>query len=175
MPYAVAHVLATILLFKLIEKALNRKLVASMFLIGIAAMLPDIDIPLNWFLDIIDWDITILGHRMLTHTPFFALILVLPLAIFYFVPAFRAKLRIKNYTTIFLVFAIGILLHIALDFTLGDSIDDPGIMFLWPFSDGFIKSDLTSRLAIPNHSLPSLDALLVLVYLFYLDKKDRVF
>ncbi len=171
MPYAVAHVLATILLFKAIERVFNKRLVASKFLIGIAALLPDIDIPLNFFLELVDWTIPILGHRMLTHTPFFVVILLLPVVILYFLMK-EKKIRIRNFRIFFLVLAVGVLFHIMLDFTLGDSVDDPGIMFLWPFSDGFFKSELTSKLAIPNASLPSFDALLVLIYLFYLDKKQ---
>ena len=177
MPYAVAHVLATILLFKAIEKIFNKRLTASKFLIGIAALLPDIDILLNFFLQIVDWTIPILGHRMLTHTPFFALLLLLPITIFYFLMKY-AGVRVawvKSFKVLFLILAMGAVFHIALDFTLGDSVDDPGIMFLWPFSDDFFKSSLTSKLAIPNASLPSFDALLILVYLFYLDKKQNVF
>jgi len=128
MPFAVTHILSTIILVDLfrdyIAKHKKYFTLHTIFIAGLAGLLPDIDIPLNWFLNFFGLGIQ---HGTITHTPLFALIFLIPGYILW-------RQKKHKEATYFFVICFGILFHIFLDYLLVGGQPD-GIMFLYPFSD----------------------------------------
>lgn len=109
MPFAVTHVLIPMILVDLVRdhffKA-KRRLLPNKFILlaGFAGLLPDIDVPISYL---------VLGnleiHRTLTHSIWFPIAFLSLSLLFYFI-------KKKELYKIFLMFFIGFLLHIILDF-----------------------------------------------------------
>ena len=83
MPLAVTHVLLTIMIVDLyrdyVAKHKKYFTLHTVFIAGFAGLLPDIDIPLNWVLNIFGAGII---HGTITHTPLFAFIFLIPAFVF---------------------------------------------------------------------------------------------
>ena len=115
MPLAVTHVILTIVLVDLYRDYIlkNKKYFTmhTVMIAGIAGLLPDIDIPLSKIFALFSIHIDLIEHGMITHTPIFGLIFLIPA--FYF-------LKKENKTMAYYFFAItfGILFHIFLDLKL---------------------------------------------------------
>jgi len=122
MPFAVTHVLTSIILVDLYRDyfAKHKKYFTlhTIFIAGFAGLLPDMDIPLNWLLNLIGADLV---HRTFTHTPLFALTFLIP----GFILWCKKKHKIAMY---FFVTCFAVFLHIFLDYFF--SRDNGGIMFL---------------------------------------------
>ena len=78
MPLAVTHVLLTIILVDLFRDYFTKHkkyfTLHTIFIAGVAGLLPDIDIPINWLLNSLGYSFDILKHGVITHTAFFGLI-----------------------------------------------------------------------------------------------------
>tara|TARA_Y100000310_G_scaffold47186_1_gene43792 strand:+ start:19546 stop:20055 length:510 start_codon:yes stop_codon:yes gene_type:complete len=165
MPFAVTHVLASIILVDLYRDyfAKHKKYFTlhTIFIAGFAGLLPDIDIPLNWFLNLIGADLV---HRTITHTPLFALIFLIP-AIFLWK---QKKHKIAMY---FFVTCFGILLHLSLDYFFAS---DPsgGIMFFYPLSN--VPYALNLLKGLSTHIFAAIDAIILLLWLYHEEIKHKI-
>lgn len=166
MPFAVTHVLTAIILVDIYRDyfAKHKKYFTlhTIFIAGFAGLLPDIDIPLNWFLNFFGLGIE---HGTITHTPLFGLIFLLPGALLWH----KKRHKMAMY---FFVICFGILLHIFLDYFLGGG-QNEGVMFFYPFSDSPFKLHLLSKLNIFN--VPAaIDAVILLAWLWHEEIRHKI-
>ena len=161
MPFAVTHVLASIILVDLYRDyfAKHKKYFTlhTIFIAGFAGLLPDIDIPLNWFLNIFGLNIV---HGTITHTPLFALIFLVPGLIL----LRQKKHKVAMY---FFVACFGILLHIFLDFIFG-----AGILIFYPLSD--FKFGLNTAINFSRTASAGMDAIILLLWLWHEEIKHNI-
>ena len=166
MPFAVTHVLSSIILVDLYRDyfAKHKKYFTlhTIFIAGFAGLLPDIDIPINWFLNFFGVSIS---HGTITHTPLFGLIFLIPGFIFWRQKRHKAAMY-------FFVVCFGILLHIFLDYFLGGG-QNEGIMVFYPFSEAAFKLHLLTKLNFPN--IPAaIDAIILLLWLWHEEIKHKI-
>lgn len=166
MPLAVTHVLITIIIVDLYRDYItkHRKYLTlhTVFIAGFAGLLPDVDLPVNLFLNFFGLNVP---HGTLTHTPLFGLIFLIP----GFILWLYKKHKIAMY---FFVTCFGILAHIFLDYLLGGGLYE-GIMFLYPFSNAAFKLHLLSKLNIPD--IPAaIDAIILLLWLWHEEVKHKI-
>ena len=161
MPFAVTHVLASIILVDLYRDyfAKHKKYFTlhTIFIAGFAGLLPDIDIPLNWFLNIFGLNIV---HGTITHTPLFALIFLVPGLIL----LRQKKHKVAMY---FFVACFGILLHIFLDFIFG-----AGILIFYPFSNVTYGLNLLQN--VTPTFFAAIDAIILLAWLWHEEIKHKI-
>ena len=164
MPFAVTHVLSNIILVDLYRDyfAKHKKYFTlhTIFIAGFAGLLPDIDVPLNWFLNIFGLNIV---HGTITHTPLFALIFLIPGIILWK----QKKHKIAMY---FFVISFGILLHIFLDFTVRS--DASGLMILYPLSSTTYALDIFKNASIDF--LAGMDAIILLLWLWHEEIRHKI-
>lgn len=161
MPLAVTHVLLAIIIVDLYRDYISKhsKLFTmhTLFIAGVAALLPDIDIPLSW--------LGIMGHGGITHTPLFGLI--------FLIPAFIFLKQKKNKTAMtFFVITFGVLFHIFLDFLLGGGAYE-GIMLFWPLTSTAFKIHLFTIIGV-NQLPAAVDAMILLLWLWHEEKKHKI-
>ncbi len=171
MPYAVTHILLTVLLADLYRDYVTKHkkyfTLHTILIAGIAGLLPDIDIPLSWLLNVfIPGSVPlILTHGGITHTPFFGLIFLLPA--FYLWEKKEHKKAMY-----FFVITFGVLFHVFLDYLLGGGMHE-GIMVFWPISMATFKIHLLSTLGLVD--VPqALDALILLGWLYHEEMKHKI-
>jgi len=165
MPFAVTHVLLTIILVDLyrdyITKYKKYFTLHTIFIAGVAGLLPDIDIPLNWLLNFFGLGI---AHGTITHTPLFGLIFLIP----GFILLKQKKPKIAMY---FFVVCFGILLHISLDYLfMGEY--DTGIMFFYPFSYATYGLNLLQNATLIFFA--GIDAIIFLAWLWHEEIKHKI-
>ncbi|MBI2085542.1 MAG: metal-dependent hydrolase [Candidatus Aenigmarchaeota archaeon] len=171
MPYAVTHILLTIIAVDLYRDyaAKHRKYFTlnTVFIAGLAGLLPDADIPLTWFLNLILPGSVplILTHGGITHTLFFGLIFLAPALYFW-------KNKKHKFAMYFFVTSFGVFLHIFLDYLLGGGMHG-GIMFFWPLSTAGFKIHLLNNLGL-NDVPQALDALILLAWLYHEEVKHKI-
>ena len=169
MTLAVTHVLLAIILVDLYRDyfAKNKKYFTlhTVLIAGIAGLLPDIDIPLNWLFSFFGYSSQLLAHGGITHTLLFALIFLIPGFIFF--------KKGKNKTAmVFFVITFGILIHLSLDYFLGGG-QYEGIMWFWPLSATAYKLHLLSYFNLSN--IPAaLDAVILLAWLWHEEVKHKI-
>ncbi len=163
MPFAVTHVLLTMLLVDLYRDyfAVHRRLFTmhTVFIAGVGGLLPDIDIPVNWMINFFGLE---LAHRTITHTFAFALVFLIP-AVFLWLSG-RHKL-----STYFFVVAFGIVFHLFLDVIMTGS-DVSGVMLLWPLSSHVFYGFFSLSALVAT----SIDALLLLGWLYHEERKHKI-
>ncbi|MFH1641511.1 MAG: metal-dependent hydrolase [Nanoarchaeota archaeon] len=169
MPLAVTHVLTSVILVDLFRDYIlkNKKYLTlhAVLIAGIAGLLPDIDIPINWILGSFGYTFEIMKHGGLTHTPMFGIIFLIPGLIF---------LRYKKYkpATYLLVISAGIFTHIFLDYFLGGGRFE-GIMLFWPLTSVPYKLHLLNFIGLSN--IPQgLDAIVLIVWLWHEEVKHKI-
>jgi len=164
MPQAVTHVLLTIIIIDLFRDYFikNKKLIPLhyVFIGGVAGLLPDIDIPIYWFLKYVfglqvEW-----FHRTLSHSLVFPLVLLL-IAILY--NQFNKKKAI-----LFGIITFGVAFHIFLDYALMGH-----IMPFYPFSAMKAGLDLFAKTGITALA-SGIDALLLLGWFYHEEKKHKI-
>ncbi|MBI5803719.1 metal-dependent hydrolase [Candidatus Pacearchaeota archaeon] len=164
MPLAVTHIIFPILLFSLIRDYYLKKGDREKFqlhyvlIVGIGGVLPDIDIPISFilnFLGITSWDV----HYTFTHSLFLPLSLFVLFLIF---NTFNLKAKLCNISRhklklslIFLMLAIGTLIHIILDASFQNFLD-------------LFSTELRSY--IPA----TLDGILLVIWIIYLEIKHKI-
>jgi membrane-bound metal-dependent hydrolase YbcI (DUF457 family) len=158
MPLAVTHVVPAVILFNFFKKKLNLEKYEfphAAFIAAVGALLPDIDIFLGRFLHLFGFN---LAHGSYTHTPFFALIFLLPAVICFFLKKYRLALLLS-------LLGFGIIIHIFLDYLIGGGAE-AGVMWFYPFSYHSYKIHLLSSL--PYEFWPQeLDALVLLGWIYF--------
>lgn len=171
MPNSVTHVLLAIILADLYRDYVTKHrkyfTMNTILLAGVAGLLPDIDIPLNWLFNLLSLGPipSILQHGGITHTPFFGLIFLIP-------AIFLLKNKEHKKSMYFFVVSFGILLHIFLDYLLGGG-NLEGIMFFWPVSTTQFKIHLLSGFGISDFP-QALDALILLAWLYHEEIKHKI-
>ncbi len=170
MPLAVTHVLLTIIVVDLYRDYIKRHkkyfTLATLFVAGVAGLLPDADIPLRAMLTLMNMPVPdLLQHGGLTHTPFFGLMFLLPAALLW-----AAKKR--KWSVIFIVITFGVLFHTFLDYTIGGG-DEKGLMLLYPLSTERVP--LVGLLLNESvFSVAALDAVILLLWLFHEERKHKI-
>lgn len=164
MPYAVTHVLLTILLVDFyrdyIAKHKKYFTLHTLFIAGFAGLLPDIDMPLNWFLGFFGLNII---HGTITHTPLFGLIFLIPAFILWH----KKKHKEAMY---FFVICFGILFHISLDVLFkGDSY---GVMLFYPFSAAMFNLNLLGNMS--QNAVAGIDAIILLLWLWHEEIRHKI-
>ena len=164
MPFAVTHVLSAIIAVDLyrdyIAKHKKYFTLHTIFIAGFAGLLPDIDIPLNWFLNLFGAEIL---HGTITHTPLFALLFLIPGFILWY-----HKKHI--HAMYFFVTTFGILFHIFLDFVF--STDYGGIMFFYPLSTATFGLNLLQN--VSPGMFAAIDAIILLLWLWHEEMRHKI-
>ncbi len=180
MPYAVTHILIPIILVALFrDKYLKNKdkkhfPLHYVLIAGIGGALPDIDIPISMLLNLLgfpNWDI----HRTFTHSLSFAAIFLI---LFFILKPIKEEARICNLTRhklklniIFLMLAVGITTHLALDALFGE------VTYLfYPITSTAYGINLLNIFPadIRSSILPTLDGVLLFVWIIYLELKHKI-
>lgn len=174
MPLAVTHFVISVIIFTLIRdyfiKNNKRFPVYYVFIGGLAGLLPDIDFAFYLVLSFFGFTYDQL-HRTFTHNIFFSLIFVGLAGITKSLKSFKIGNKIFHYSTLFLVIAGGILIHLILDATVG------GYIFpLYPFSDFVFGLNLPNYLPdnIRGVFFPILDAVFLIFWISYLEFKHKI-
>jgi len=170
MPLAVTHVLLTIILVGLYRDYVTKHkryfTLHTLFIAGVAGLLPDIDIPLRMLANWLGFNIpTLLQHGGITHTAIFGLIFLLPAFMLYR----KGKHKESMY---FFVITFGILFHLFLDWFIGGG-SDYGVMWFWPISTAAYKLHLLLKLGIEDLPI-AVDAILLLGWLYYIELKHKI-
>ena len=170
MPHAVTHILTSIVLVDLYRDYITKHKkyfsLYAVFLAGFFGLFPDIDVLLGIFADLLNINIPpLLEHGMITHTPFFALLFLIPAIILW-------KLKKHKQSIYFYMAFFGITFHLLLDFILGGG-SHYGMMLLFPFSMEQWKIHLFNQFDI--QSLPqALDAIILIAWLWHEEKKHKI-
>ena len=170
MPLAVTHVLLTIILVDLYRDYItkHKKLfpLHTVLIAGIAGLFPDLDVPINMMYELFNKQIpTLLDHGMITHTPLFALIFLIPAFILW-------KQNKHKAAVVFCVISFGAMFHLFLDWFIGGGAYE-GIMWLFPFSTHTFKLHILSGLGVSDWPM-ALDAVILLGWLWHEDVKHKI-
>ncbi|MBN1157275.1 metal-dependent hydrolase [Candidatus Woesearchaeota archaeon] len=170
MPLAVTHVLSTIIFVDLyrdyVAKHKKYFTLHTVFIAGIAGLLPDIDLVIRTIGSIFNLNLHwFFQHGNITHTPFFALFFLIP-ALFLL---YKDKKKEAMY---FFVIVFGILLHIFLDYLIGGGAYE-GIMWLFPFSLQTWRIHLLSCTGISDLPM-AIDAVILLAWLYHEEIKHKI-
>ena len=165
MPYAVTHILSAIILVDLyrdyVAKHKRYFTLHTIFIGGLAGLLPDIDIILNWILSPFGINIV---HRTFTHTLLFGLIFLIPV----FIIGRQKKHKTAMY---FFVTCFGILLQIFLDYLfIADS--GIGLMLLYPLSTATFQLGLLTNTSLMM--LAGIDAIILLAWLWHEEVRHKI-
>lgn len=166
MPLAVTHVLLTIILVDLYRDYFTKHkkyfTLHTVLIAGIAGLLPDLDLPLNW---LFNNSFELLKHGGITHTPFFGLIFLIPAFYFWHKKQHRTSV-------IFFVITFGVLFHLFLDILLGGGAGE-GSMIFWPLSNTAVKVHLLGKIGLTD--LPAaLDAFILLAWLVHEEIRHKI-
>ena len=170
MPLAVTHVLTAVILVGLYRDYVTKHkkyfTLHTVFLAGVFGLISDIDIPIRMVSTWLGWNAPfLLQHGGIFHTPFFALL--------FLIPAFMLLEEKKhNQATYFFVATFAILLHIFLDYVIGGGAHY-GIMWLYPFSTIGWKIHLIHMFNM-NDVPVALDAILLLAWLWHEEVKHKI-
>jgi len=167
MPYAVTHVLSTIIVADIIRDYLVKKKFSLYYVLiaGIAGLISDIDVLIYWIINLFTYVPDI--HRTFTHTVF--------LPLFFFILAFivskKAKIFKLNLKLVFLMISLGLFMHLLLD-----SIISGYIMPLYPLFYTQIGLNLVQYLPIfiQDSLMPALDAVLLILWLLHEEIKHKI-
>jgi len=176
MPQAVTHVLIALIIASLIRdfyisKKDKRKFPLHYVLIaGVAGLLPDLDIIAFWVLNFFGFSLQEV-HRTFTHTLFVPLLFLIIVGL-----TWKLKNRElgKHHLTIhiiFLMLALGSFIHLLLDAFLSGMIKP-----FYPFSSFAVGFSVVKYLPLQLQNLffPSLDAVLLVLWLIYLEWRHRI-
>ena len=175
MPHAVTHVLIAIILLDLIRDYTLKKKHRMKFplhyliIVGIAGLLPDIDIVIYWIMNVISNVPLSEVHRTFTHTLFFpAIFAVAGFATWKVKSKFLARHKMKL-NTIFFIIAFGTFIHLILDATLSGY-----IMPIDPIAIFKVGLNLVQLTPWPDTILPAIDAVLLLAWLAHEEIKHKI-
>jgi len=170
MPLAVTHVLTTIILVDLyrdyFEKHKRYFTLNTIFFAGIFGLLPDADVAIQIIASIFGFSIPLIfQHGMITHTPFFSLLFLIPGIILW------KKERHKQ-AVFFFVASFAIFWHLFLDYFIGGGSFE-GIMWLFPFSTQAWKIHIIKAFGVSD--IPqALDAIILLAWLWHEERRHKI-
>lgn len=174
MPHAVFHIIFAILIAEFIrEYALKDKKkfpVYYIFIAGISAILPDLDIAAFWILYFFGYNLEQV-HRTFTHTLFLpAISFLLALFTWKFKNKTLGRKHLKLHI-IFLMISLGLTTHLILDALISGT-----FMPFYPFINFTLGLNLVNLLpeALQNLIEPSLDAAIFILWLFWLEYKHKI-
>ena len=174
MPQAATHLIIALIIGGLIRDYLikdKKKFPLHYVLIlGLAGILPDLDIAVYWVLHWFGFTISEV-HRTFTHNLFVPLIFLALAGISWkWKNKSLGKHKLKIHT-IFWIIALGILIHLALDASIAGK-----IMPFYPVSYYSIGNTYIESLPMPLSKIffPSLDAALIILWLIYLEWKHKI-
>lgn len=164
MALAVTHVLIPIVvlsLFRFYYKRLKKNItIHEVFAAGVAGLLPDIDVP-------IDLIFGLELHRVFTHT--FVVPIIIILIGFFLLRNPKGKTKGVHWQTLAFVAAFGWAFHIFLDMAVSN-----GVPALWPLSSMTFGWNLLDSLEMSMTYLASLDAVILLGWLWHEDAKHKI-
>jgi len=163
MPLAVTHVLLTIIVIDLFRDHFikDKKLIPLKYLFigGIASLLPDIDIPIYWFLNnILKFNLPWF-HRTFSHTIFFPLVLI-------FITIFFFNIN-RKWFNILSIITFAVSFHLLLDAIFG------GIMIFYPLSQTIVGFQLDLIINMPAFTA-GMDAIILLAWLWHEEKYHKI-
>lgn len=176
MPQAAAHILIPLIIasifrdFYIKSKERKKFLLHYVLIIGIAGIIPDLDVAAFWILHFFGFSFSSV-HRTFAHTifiPLIFLILALITTNIKIKELGRHKLKLNM---VFLMMSIGILFHLILD-----AIFAGYIVPFYPFLNFSMGLNLFGYLpkTLEVIAAPSLDAGLLIVYIIYLELKHKI-
>ncbi len=114
MPNAATHVIVAMVIAGIIRDFILKKRFSSIYILvaGIAGLIPDLDIVLYWMLNLVTSAPLAMVHRWFFHSLFVPLIFLM-IAFAY------NKLKNKKAMLVFLMLALGTMVHLMLDYLLG--------------------------------------------------------
>lgn len=171
MAFAVTHILFAMVLVDIFRHQLLKTHYIKrwqfstkwLFFVGFMAILPDIDIILQYILPIYQS----LTHGGFTHQLYISLFALFLAVIFYF---WKVKIFVshRTLTLICLMIAVGFLTHIALD-----CVFEGGYALMPPF----LSNNMCIRIVAPEHQIEfmaGMDAVLFVIWLFYEEKRHKI-
>jgi membrane-bound metal-dependent hydrolase YbcI (DUF457 family) len=164
MAYAVTHVIIAIVLIDLYRDYIAKKKFSTWFVLigGIAGLLPDLDVPLQWLTSALIGEVVYI-HRIVTHSLFFVGVFLLLAAPFYMhrnleMKFFKWKIPFEFVAIFFTVIAFGWLAHIALDCAVAG---DYNVTWFPGHPLGFCSAPFSSD------ALLGLDAIILILWLIH--------
>lgn len=178
MPQAVTHILIPIILLSLFRDIFFRgkrreKFPLHYVLIGgIAGLIPDLDVAAFYVLSFFGFTLNEV-HRTFSHNIFVVLFFII-LGIFALGVGFKNKELGKHHLKlhfIFFIIAFGVFMHLLLDYLVAGA-----IMPFYPFLSYSMGINLINFLpsAWRNSFIPSLDAVLLVFWLIYMEVKHKI-
>jgi membrane-bound metal-dependent hydrolase YbcI (DUF457 family) len=174
MPHAIFHILIAIFIADFIRiyivKDKKKFPFHYVFIAGIAGVLPDVDVIVFWVLYFFNFSLEEV-HRTFTHTLLFPLIAIICAGATWNLKDKTVGKRHMRWHIIFLMIALGLIIHLVLDATV-----EGKIVPLYPFSNFSIGLNLVSYLPFALRGLlePSLDAGIFILWLFWLEYKHKI-
>ena len=174
MPHALTHVLVVIVLLEIFRHyVVKRKEAFPVHYIiigGIAGLVPDLDIAVYYLLSYFGFTINEV-HRTFSHNLFVPLLFGIFAGLSYSFKSKKLGVRHLKLRNIFLVIAFGIFVHLVLDVLLAGA-----IMPFYPISNHSFGLNLISIFptAWQPSIMPSLDALLLILWLISLEFRHRI-
>lgn len=174
MTQAVFHIIFALLIAEFIrEYCVKNKYQFSImyvFICGLAAILPDIDVVAHWVLYFFGFALNEV-HRTFTHTLFIPLIFVLAALFIWNLKYKELGKRHLKLHIIFLMIALGTFTHLFLDATVAGVIRP-----FYPFSNYSIGLNLIGFLppALQQLALPCLDAAIFILWLVWLEVHHKI-
>lgn len=171
MPQAVTHLIVPLVIADIYRDYIAKRKfnIRYVLIVGLAGLLPDIDIAVAWLLRMF-FDISISSlHRTITHSLLFPLFFL----VLFFIgggynPKFIKKQKLKlNY--IFLATAFGTLTHIILDFSFSGS-----VAILYPISNFSIGLNLIPLEHFQGTFFAGLDAIILVAWLVHEELKHKI-
>ena len=178
MPQAVTHILIPIIILSLFRdmvfKGKKREKFPLHYVLigGLAGLIPDLDVAAYYVLSFFGFTLNEI-HRTFSHNIFVVLIFVI-LGLIFMYSGFKNKglgrhhLKLHN---IFFVISFGFFVHLLLDYLVAGQ-----IMPLYPFIRVGIGLNLISIFpdAWQDSIIPSIDAILLMLWLVYLELKHKI-
>ena len=161
MPYAVAHVILTIVIADIYRDYIAKKKfpMIYVFIAGVAGLLPDLDLPASWIFNLV-FGTHYNFHRIYTHSLIYSIIFFLAAIIFWIG-------RKENYKIVifFLAMSFGWFMHILLDCALA--------------ADGYLNSIPSIPLKFcpspfTNDFLVGFDAIILILWLLHEQYKHKI-
>lgn len=178
MPYAVTHILVPLIIvaiwrdYYLRNKDRRHFPLHYVLIAGIAGTIPDWDIGIFWILNLIGFspDFFIV-HKTYFHSLFIPIFFIILGGIFSSAKLPQLGKHKLFPRTIFFMLAFGSFTHILLDAFLGEPFSP-----FYPFHEFVFGLDFTGYLPIGVQDLfyPTLDAVLLIFYLIYLEVKHKI-
>lgn len=171
MPLAVTHILTPLVLADIYRDHFAKKRFSLHYIliVGLAGLLPDIDVVVFWIIKIFK-DVSIVDvHRTFTHSLFFPLLFFI---LFLSTKGVKIKFLSKNklkLNYVFLAIAFGVFMHLVLDGFLSG-----GLKPFYPVSDYLFDYALISIDKFGSMFFAGLDAILLVLWLIHEELNHKI-